>query len=496
MKIVYTLLFFTIGLTFLGYTYNSISLLSISVVLLLLAVLAIFDIKQTKHTLWRNYPIIGRGRWLAESLRPKLLQYFIETDIDGTPFTREQRSVVYQRSKNELDSTPFGTQHDLRRVGAEWVNHSLYPNKIEGETRVRIGSSKCKQPYNASILNISAMSYGALSPAAIKALNKGAKLGNFYHNTGEGGISPYHLQGGDLCFQIGTGYFGAGKTINGVRYFDIDMFVKNSTRPEVKMIELKLSQGAKPGHGGVLPAKKNTPEIASIRGVEPFIQIDSPPFHTSFNSSDGLLLFIEKMRQLSGGKPIGFKLCVGNKSELEDVFISMKSLNLFPDFITIDGSEGGTGAAPVEFTNNVGTPLLEALSIVNDLMVKYEMKDNIKIIASGKMIDAFDILKAFAMGASVVNSARGFMLSLGCIQARLCNTDECPVGVATQNKNKWSSLDPTVKSERVSNYHKNTVHAVSHLAGAMGLKTIHSVSKSHIVRRTANNEIKTFEELY
>ncbi len=496
MKIVYTLLLLTIGLTFFGYADSSITLLTLAVISLLFSVLAFFDVKQTKHTLWRNYPIIGRGRWIAESLRPKLLQYFIETDIDGTPFTREQRSVVYQRSKNEMDSTPFGTQHDVKKVGSEWVNHSIYPTKITEEPRVLIGSSRCKQPYSASILNISAMSYGALSPTAVKSLNTGAKLGGFYHNTGEGGISPYHLQGGDLCFQIGTGYFGAGKTINGVRYFDADMFVDNATRPEVKMIELKLSQGAKPGHGGVLPAKKNTLEVSKIRGVEPFVQIDSPPFHTSFNDSDGLLLFIEKMRQLSGGKPVGFKLCVGKKSELEDIFISMKSLNITPDFITIDGSEGGTGAAPVEFTNNVGTPLVEALSIVNDLMVKYKRKGEITIIASGKMIDAFDIIKAFSLGASVVNSARGFMLSLGCIQARLCNTDECPVGVATQNKNKWKSLDPVAKSERVKNFHKNTIHAVTHLAGAMGLKSVHSVDKSHIVRRVSNNEIKTFEELY
>jgi glutamate synthase domain-containing protein 2 len=496
MKITYTLLALALATTFFGYTSSSVSLLSLGVIFLLLAVIALFDVKQTKHTLWRNYPIIGRGRWFAEILRPKLLQYFIETDIDGTPFTREQRSVVYQRSKNEIDSTPFGTQHDLKKVGTEWVNHSIYPTKIADEPRVLIGGSRCKQPYSASILNISAMSYGALSPTAIKSLNQGSKLGGFYHNTGEGGISEYHLQGGDLCFQIGTGYFGAGKTINGVRYFDIDMFTKNATRPEVKMIELKLSQGAKPGHGGVLPAKKNTPEIANIRGVEPFIQIDSPPYHTSFNNSEGLILFIEKLRQLSGGKPVGFKLCVGNASELEDIFIAMNKLNICPDFITIDGSEGGTGAAPLEFTNNVGTPLIDALSIVDKLMIMYGKKNEIKIIASGKMIDAFDVLKALSMGASLVNSARGFMLSLGCIQARLCNTDECPVGVATQNKNKWNSLDPVRKSERVKNFHKNTVHSVMHLAGAMGLKTVHSINKKQVVRRVSSNEIKTFEQLY
>lgn len=495
MKTISTLTIATLALVLSGYFTASILLFSLSAISLLLLIVAIYDVNQTKHTLWTNYPIIGRGRWIAEGLRPKLLQYFVESDTNGTPFTREQRSLVYQRAKNETESVPFGTEHNLNEVGTEWVSHSIYPTKITEEPRITIGASR-KQSYSASILNISAMSYGALSQTAIMALNEGARLGKFYHNTGEGGISQYHLMGGDLCFQVGTGYFGAGKTINGVRYFDEVAFTENATRPEVKMIELKLSQGAKPGHGGILPAKKNTEEVAKIRGVEPHTQVDSPPNHTSFNNAEGLLLFIEKMRQLSGDKPVGFKMCVGDRYEVEEIFIAMSELKIYPDFITIDGAEGGTGAAPLEFTNNVGTPLLEALAYVNTLMSKYDMKKNVVIIASGKMIDAFDILRAFALGASIVNSARGFMMSLGCIQARVCNLDECPVGVATQNKDKWSALDPKKKSVRVMNFHKNTIHAVMHLAGAMGLSNVNYIRKSQIYKRISATEVKTYKDLY
>ncbi len=495
MKTITSLTIATLTFGLLGYLAISTILFVLSAICLALLCVAIYDVTQTKHTLWTNYPIIGRGRWIAENLRPKLLQYFVESDTNGTPFSREQRSIVYQRAKNEVESVPFGTEHNLNEVGTEWVSHSIYPTKITEEPRITIGSSR-KQPYSASILNISAMSYGALSQTAIMALNEGARLGNFYHNTGEGGISQYHLLGGDLCFQVGTGYFGAGKTMNGVRHFDEVAFTENATRPQVKMIELKLSQGAKPGHGGILPAKKNTEEVAKIRGVEPHTQVDSPPYHTSFNNAEGLILFIEKMRQLSGGKPVGFKLCLGDKTELEDIFKAMDSMRMYPDFITIDGAEGGTGAAPLEFTNNVGTPLLEALSFVDSLMTKYDRKRDIKIIASGKMIDAFDILRAFALGASIVNSARGFMMSLGCIQARVCNLDECPVGVATQNKAKWSALDPQKKSVRVMNFHKNTIHAVMHLAGAMGLSKVNYIRRSQIFKRISATEVKSYQELY
>lgn len=345
---------------------------------------------------------------------------------------------------------------------------------------VTIGSKFCKIPYRASIFNISAMSYGALSKAAVSALNRGAKLGGFFHNTGEGGLSNYHLEGGDVCFQIGTGYFGAGKTINGRRYFDESEFTKRSNLENVKMIEVKLSQGAKPGHGGILPAKKNTREISDIRGVGIGTEVISPPYHTAFTNNLEMLKFIEKLRSLSGGKPVGIKMCVGDFDEVSSLIWDMKKLDMYPDFITIDGGEGGTGAAPLVFTNSIGTPLMDGMSLVNDLLIKTGLKGEIKLIVSGKASTSFDIIKLLAMGADCVNAARAFMLSLGCIQARECNNNTCPVGIATQNPKLVSGLDPTEKSVRVYNYHKAVIHEVREVLGAMGLTSVDQLKPNHI----------------
>lgn len=444
--------------------------------------IALYDTFQKKHSLLRNFPLVGRLRWVFEHERTKIQQYFIEHDTNGSPYNREKRSDVYQKAKGDNNTTPFGTQLDIYKSGYEYIQHSLYPKDINDvpEPKVTIGSKFCKIPYQASIFNISAMSYGALSKAAVTALNRGAKLGGFFHNTGEGGLSDYHLEGGDVCFQIGTGYFGAGKTINGRRYFDESEFTKRANLENVKMIEVKLSQGAKPGHGGILPAKKNTKEISDIRGVDVGTEVISPPYHTAFTNNLEMLKFIEKLRGLSGGKPVGIKMCVGDFDEVSNLIWDMKKLDMYPDFITIDGGEGGTGAAPLVFTNSIGTPLMDGMSLVNDLLIKTGLKGEIKLIVSGKASTSFDIIKLLAMGADCVNAARAFMLSLGCIQARECNNNTCPVGIATQNPKLVSGLDPTEKSVRVYNYHKAVIHEVREVLGAMGLTSVDQLKPNHI----------------
>jgi glutamate synthase domain-containing protein 2 len=382
--------------------------------------------------------------------------------------------------------------------GYEFVKHSLFPkdhHHIAGD-RVLFGSDKCTQKYDASIINISAMSFGSLSKNAIMALNQGAKMGNFAHNTGEGGISPYHLQGGDVIFQVGTGYFGAGKSVNGKRVFDDEIFRENAIRPEIKMIEIKFSQGAKPGHGGILPAKKNTPEIAKIRSVAPGTQVDSPPSHSAFTNYEEMISFIQKVRDLSEGKPVGIKFCVGNNEEIETMIKAFAEANNYPDFISVDGGEGGTGAAPMEFTNYIGTPLTEGLVFVNKLLIKYNLKNQIKIIASGKAVDAFDIVKTLSLGADAIGMARSFMLSLGCIQARECNLDTCPVGVATQDESLVKALVVEKKNIRVKNYHDQTIKAVKEVVAAMGVASIADLKASHVFRRRKDEEIVSFEDIY
>ncbi|CAM1364161.1 Glutamate synthase [Tenacibaculum litopenaei] len=453
---------------------------------------------QKKHSLMRAFPVVARLRWVFEEEREKIQQYFIEDDLNGTPINREKRSIVYQRSKRELETIPFGTQHNVYSKGYEFLKHSLFPtdhHDIQGE-RVLIGSDKCKQPYSASLINISAMSFGSLSKNAIKALNQGAKMANFAHNTGEGGISPYHLQGGDLIFQIGTGYFGAGKTVEGKRVFDREIFQENALRPEVKMIEIKFSQGAKPGHGGILPAKKNTEEIAAIRSVAPFTRVDSPPKHAAFSNFKEMLGFIQQVRELSGGKPVGIKFCVGDQQELEEMIQYFASENNYPDFIAVDGGEGGTGSAPLEFTNYIGSPLIEGLIFTDKTLKKYGIRSQVRIIASGKAVDAFDVVKYLALGADAIGMARSFMLSLGCIQARECNLDSCPVGVATQNEDLVAALVVEDKNVRVRNYHQKTIAAVKEVVAAMGKNNVGELSANHVYRRMEDNTIKSLQEYY
>lgn len=436
-------------------------------------IMGVYDAFQRKHTIRRNFPLFGRLRYLFESISPELQQYFIERDTDGRPFSRNERALAYQRAKNETDTRAFGTQLDIKNSDYEGLKHSIYPAEVLSEPpRVNIGGADCKQPYSASFYNISAMSFGALSANAVKALNIAAKKGEFYHNTGEGGISDHHKQGGDLVWQIGTGYFGCRDKDGN---FNPEAFQKQATLPHVKMIELKISQGAKPGHGGVLPAVKNTEEIAAIRLLQPHTTVLSPPGHTAFSDANGLLNFIKKLRELSGGKPVGFKLCIGRIEEFVEICETMKTTGILPDFITVDGAEGGTGAAPKEFADSVGMPLEPALIFVHQTLIQHGLRDKIIMIASGKIISGTDILKVMALGADVCNSARGFLFSVGCIQALRCNTNKCPTGVATQDKMLMKGLVVPEKSERAYRFHMNTVHATLELLAAIGCSKLEEV---------------------
>ncbi len=453
------------------------------------------DIAQKRHAIKANFPVFGHLRYIFESIRPEINQYFIESNTDGRPFSREQRSVVYQRAKKVLDTVAFGTQHNVYEQGYEFVNHSMYPKHVSSkDLRVMVGSDLCKQPYSLSILNISAMSFGSLSPNSILALNGGAKDGKFAHNTGEGGISPYHLRpGGDLIWQIGTGYFGC-RTHDG--QFDPELFKKNASHPEVKMIELKLSQGAKPGHGGILPGHKVTEEIAKIRNVPMGQDIISPPGHTAFTDANSMLDFLQNLRELSGGKPIGIKLCIGHKPEFEDLVKLMKERKLYPDYIVVDGAEGGTGAAPLEFANYLGTPGVDALIFAVDTLKSYGLKEQIKVLSTGKITTAFDIVKLLCLGADATYAARSMMLALGCIQALRCNNNKCPAGVATQDPNLYKGVHIPTKRSRVKNFHNETLEALAHLVGAMGLSSASELKRIHLHKRIEENKIKTYEEIY
>ncbi|MBK9282836.1 MAG: FMN-binding glutamate synthase family protein [Sphingobacteriaceae bacterium] len=478
-----------------GYFMNWIWWLFILVVPIV--IVGIMDLSQTKHSLKHNFPVIGRMRWWAEWMRPKIYQYFIESDTDGAPFNRLSRNVIYQRAKKVNDTTPFGTQLNVYETGYEWLNHSISPlahDKVDHDPRVLVGGPDCKQPYSASILNVSAMSYGSLSKNAVMALNGGAKIGGFAHNTGEGGLSPYHLQpGGDIFWQIGTGYFSCR---NSDGSFNYEAFAERAVIPNVKMIEIKLSQGAKPGHGGILPAAKVNDEIAKIRLVEKGKDVLSPPYHTAFSNPIGLLEFVKKLRELSGGKPIGFKLCIGQKIQFIAICKAMIKTGIMPDFITVDGGEGGTGAAPLEFTNSVGMPLRDALAFVYDALNGFGIKKHIAIIASGKVHTGFDLVRNISLGADMCGSARAMMLSLGCIQALECNTNTCPTGVATQNPKLYKGLDVDDKKVRVANYHQETVKAAVELMAAAGISHPKKLHRSHIYRRVSANQIQTYAELY
>ncbi len=467
------------------------------ILLVPLFLLGLFDMLQTKRAIRRNFPLIGRLRYLLESIRPEIQQYFVESDTSGTPINRVDRSVIYQRAKKQVDTTPFGTQLNVYAEGYEWMSHSIVPNDfhtMDHHPRITVGGKDCKHPYQASVINISAMSFGSLSGNAVESLNAGAKIGGFAHNTGEGGISPHHTKyGGDLIWQIGTGYFGARDEHGN---FSPEVYKSNALRPEVKMIELKLSQGAKPGHGGILPAKKNTPEIAAIRSVKPGITIFSPPYHSAFSTPKELILFIKKLRDLSDGKPVGFKLCIGRKSEFISICKAMIELDIYPDFITVDGGEGGTGAAPPEFSNFVGSPMMDGLAFVANMLVGFGIRKQIKIIASGKILTGFHMYRAFALGADLCASARAMMMAVGCIQALQCNSNKCPTGVATQNQALAKGLVVEDKKHRVANFHKNTVESFVELMASSGVDHPSKLNRHQIMRRVFMNEVKSFEEIY
>jgi len=455
--------------------------------------LGVVDMFQKKRALRRNFPVIAHARYIFEMIRPEIQQYFVESNIDGRPFNREDRSLVYQRAKGALDSLPFGTQRDVYEVGYEWINHSMVPvDPANKNPRVLIGEGRCAKPYSASILNISAMSFGSLSGNAIEALNRGAQAGDFAHNTGEGSISPHHLKGGDLVWQIGTGYFGCRTPDGG---FDPEQFRERASLDVVKMIEIKISQGAKPGHGGILPAAKITPEVAKIRAVPLGADVISPPAHSTFSTPKELLEFVAELRELSGGKPVGFKLCVGKRREFLAICKAMHETGHVPDFITVDGGEGGTGAAPFEFSNRLGTPLVDGLTFVHNALVGVGLRDEIKVIASGKISSGFGVVRMLALGADICNAARSMMLSLGCIQARKCNNNECPVGVATQDPALTIGLDVEEKWRRVARFHEETVEAAVELMGAAGLTTPEDLRPWHIVRRVSQLETRHYGEM-
>ncbi len=468
---------------------------AISVLAWLLTILGMHDLIQTRHATMRNYPVIGHIRYLLEKSRPAIRQYFFESDTDETPFSRESRSLVYQRAKEEIDKRPFGTLQDVYNDRYEWINHSLAPSKIVDQNfRITVGGPDCKQPVSLSVLNISAMSFGALSANAILSLNTGAKIGNFAHDTGEGGISTYHrTPGGDLIWNIGSGYFGC-RDAQG--HFSEDHFVANANLPQVRMIEIKLSQGAKPGHGGILPGSKVTAEIALARGVKIGEDCNSPAAHSEFSTPVGLLQFVQRLRRLSGGKPVGFKLCIGHPWEWFAIAKAMVLTGITPDFIVVDGGEGGTGAAPIEFVDHVGTPLREALYLVHSTLVGLNLRDRIKIGASGKIVSSFDMARVLALGADWCNSARAFMFAIGCIQAQQCHTGNCPTGVATQDTDRQRALVPNDKAPRVANFHRNTLHALAELLQAAGLHHPDSLHTHHIAVRTPGCDVTLLSTIY
>jgi glutamate synthase domain-containing protein 2 len=461
-----------------------------------LCALGIRDLRQTRHAILRNYPVIGHARFLLEYIRPEMRQYFLESDNEAAPFSRSQRSLVYQRAKGEPDKRPFGTQLDVGAEGYEWINHSIAPTQIAShDFRIPVGlaANGCTQPYQISVFNISAMSFGALSANAILALNQGAKRGGFIHDTGEGSISVHHrVNGGDLTWEIGSGYFGCR---NDDGTFNADKFAANATDPQVKMIELKLSQGAKPGQGGVLPGPKVTPEIAAARGVPVGVDCVSPSAHSAFSTPMEMLQFISKLRTLSGGKPTGFKLCIGHPWEWFAIVKAMLETGITPDFIVVDGAEGGTGAAPLEFTDHVGAPLQEGLLLVHNTLKGVNLRERIRLGCAGKVISAFDIARMMALGADWCNSARGFMFALGCIQAQSCHTGNCPTGVTTQDPHRQQALHVPTKADRVFNFHQETLKALKDMVQAAGLTHPSAITAHHIVRRLDDSQVRLLVNL-
>ena len=463
-------------------------------VFLALCLVGLYDLQQEHHSILRNYPIIGHLRFMLELIRPEIRQYFLESETEATPFSRAQRSLVYSRAKGAADKRPFGTQLDVRAMGYEWINHSMTPSHLKDhDFRIQVGGQQCKQPYSISLFNVSAMSFGALSANAIQSLNLGAKLGGFAHDTGEGSISRHHrAHGGDLIWEIGSGYFGC-RDASG--HFSPERFVENVQSPQVKMVEIKLSQGAKPGHGGVLLGSKVTEEIAEARGVAVGEDCVSPASHSSFSTPLELMQFIEQLRSLSDGKPVGFKLCIGHPWEWFAIVKAMLETGTRPDFIVVDGAEGGTGAAPLEFSDHMGMPLQEGLRLVHNTLVGAGLRDEIRLGASGKIVSAFDMARALALGADWCNSARGFMFALGCIQAQTCHTGNCPTGVTTQDPKRQMALVVPSKAERVKNFHENTLEALRELMEASGLQTPHDFTPRHIMRRVSESQTLHLSDL-
>ena len=462
----------------------------------ILSLVGLYDVLQNKHSILKNYPIMGHFRFIFEDFRPEIRQYFIEADQDALPFSRMQRSLVYQRSKNENADQPFGSIINVYQQDYRFITHSITPCKPAhpDSFRIQIGNHQCQQPYSASIMNISAMSFGSMSANAIRALNLGAKMGNFSHDTGEGSISPYHLEnGGDIVWELGSAYFGC-RTLDG--HFDPEKFTRQALLPQVKMIEIKLSQGAKPGHGGILPKSKISEEIAQIRGISREHDCVSPSKHSAFNTPIEMMYFIQQLRELSGGKPVGFKLCIGQPWQFMSIVKAILETKIVPDFIVVDGSEGGTGAAPIELIDHVGTPLREGLLFVHNTLVGAGLRNQIKVGASGKIISAFDISSTMAIGADWVNSARGFMFAVGCIQAQSCHTNQCPVGVTTQDKERQKALHVPTKAVRVLNFHKNTMLALSEMIAAAGLKHPADIKAHHLAQRINDREIKNYAQLH
>jgi glutamate synthase domain-containing protein 2 len=460
-----------------------------------LLALGLHDVRQNHHAILRNYPIIGHLRFLMEYIRPEIRQYFIESETESAPFSRAQRSLVYSRAKGQSDKRPFGTQKDVQATGYEWLTHSMNPTQIaSADFRIQVGTNACAKPYAISLFNVSAMSFGALSANAVLALNQGARLGGFAHDTGEGSISRHHrVHGGDLIWEIGSGYFGCR---NDDGTFSEEKFQAQAVDPQVKMIEIKLSQGAKPGHGGVLLGPKVTAEIAEARGVPVGVDCVSPATHSSFDSPEGLLRFVQRLRELSGGKPTGFKLCVGHPWEWFAIAKAMVSTQIVPDFIVIDGSEGGTGAAPLEFSDHMGMPMTEGLRLVHNTLVGLNLRQQIKLGASGKIVSAFDIARALALGADWCNSARGFMFALGCIQAQTCHSGHCPTGVTTQDAVRQQALVVPDKAQRVKNFHHHTLDALKELLEASGVNAPGEISLRHIMRRISSTETRPLSDLY
>ncbi|MDE8650625.1 FMN-binding glutamate synthase family protein [Novosphingobium album (ex Liu et al. 2023)] len=468
----------------------------LALVAMALVGLGLFDLTQTRHSVRRNYPVIGNFRWLIEWIRPEIRQYLIEGDEDEAPFSRSQRSLVYARAKGESSERPFGTQLDVYRDGYEFIAPSIRPVPVADPAsfRVTIGGDQCAQPYSASLFNISAMSFGSLSANAIRALNRGAQLGNFYQDSGEGGISAYHREhGGDLVWEIGSGYFGC-RTADGA--FDPERFAALATMPQVRMIEIKLSQGAKPGHGGILPGAKVTPEIAAVRGVPVGQDCVSPSGHSAFTTPIEMMQFIARLRDLSGGKPVGFKLCIGHPWEFMAIVKAMIATGIRPDFIVVDGAEGGTGAAPLEFTNHLGVPMREGMLFVHNTLVGAGLRQHIRIGAAGKVVSAFDIASLLAIGADWTNAARGFMFAIGCIQSLSCNTNRCPAGVATQDPLRQRALVVPDKAERVHRFHHNTMHALAEMLAAAGIERPGDLAPHHLARRVSETEIRLFSQMH